>query len=76
MTVRELLTASMMAHNAAKPKGRQPRPTGWKELIAEASRLRQEALNVDPDRRDMCWSDFGDHDRMTAFYSDVLKESK
>jgi len=75
MTVRDLLTASMMAHNAAKPKGRQPRPTGWRELITEASRLRQEALSVDPDRRDIAWSDFGNHDKMTAFYSDVLKES-
>jgi hypothetical protein len=76
VTVRDLLTASMMAHNAAKPKGRQPRPSGWRELIQEASRLRQEALNADPDRRDLAWSDFGNHDKMTAFYSDVLKESK
>jgi hypothetical protein len=75
VTVRDLLTASLMAHNAAKPKGRMPRPSGWRELIAEASRLRQEALGIDPDRRDMCWSDFGNHDKMTAFYSDVLKET-
>lgn len=73
MTVRDLLTASMMAHNAAKPKGRMARPAGWRELIAEAARLRREALEADPDRHDLCWSDFGDHDRMTAFYADVLK---
>ena len=79
MTVRDLLEASMMAHNAAKAKslgkgkGSGPRPAGWRELIGEAARLRREALEADPDRRDMCWSDFGDHDRMTAFYSDVLK---
>lgn len=76
VTVRDLLTASLMAHNAAKPKGRQPRPTGWRELIQEASRLRQEALSIDPDRRDIAWSDFGDHGRMSAFYSDVLKGEK
>lgn len=71
MTVRDLLEASMRAHNAAKPRAHGKRPTGWKESLGEACRLRVEALEMDPKMSDPCWSEFGRHEQMMGFYSDV-----
>ena len=71
MTVKELLEASMKAHDKARSRGKAGRPPGWLDDMRDAARLRKAALELDPDRFDLCWSDYGKHDALMGFYRDV-----